>query len=179
MLQHHLILISIYGNNTRPAENSNTLESNQSIEMCSNSLFNSNSPFLFSSNVNNNPHYSQKLNNTGKFTFANHSRVPNSIDSIESIKLTPEVQLAFSKFNKTLAEVDQIWKNRLDHLKQKAIQMCANMENDEVIKVMYEDDESKKYITQRLHEVLNDMWTSERETTILELTKQIGALNMK
>ena len=105
--------------------------------------------------------------------------MPNSIDSIESIKLTPEVQLAFSKFNKTLAEVDQIWKNRLDHLKQKAIQMCANMENDEVIKVMYEDDESKKYITQRLHEVLNDMWTSERETTILELTKQIGALNMK
>lgn len=42
-----------------------------------------------------------------------------------------------------------------------------------------DDEESKKYILQRMKEILNEEWAAEREITIDHLTKQIGMLEMK
>ena len=53
------------------------------------------------------------------------------------------------------------------------------MDQDEIIKTMQNDQESSKYISERLNEILHDSWSSEREVTIMELTKQVGVLEMQ
>lgn len=48
-----------------------------------------------------------------------------------------------------------------------------------MISVMMDDEESKRYIVERMREVLQDEWAAEREAVIHQLTKQIGMLEVK
>lgn len=112
----------------------NTFDSNQSIEMCSHHMTaNQVSPFGSGGGGNNNIHSSNtygqvvRLNNTGKFTFsgagAKHGVSGNgSLETLESVKLEPGVQLVLSKYNKYLNDMDQFCKSRWEHLRHVFVQ---------------------------------------------------------
>ena len=167
--------------NTKGVENSYTFESNQSMEMCSSAAVQVTSPFCVeNNNANNGP----KLNNTGKFAFSHAGKSINSIEfnedritQLDSISV--DAKEAIKKLQHIISDISQLTTSRWEALHQKFVTTCSNLDSDEIISIMMGDDESQKYIAQRMREILNEDWAAERETTIHQLTKQIGMLEMK
>lgn len=134
---------------------------------------------------NTNPMQNQKLNNTGKFALNFGSKNDGSIEKPdESISkltssLSDNAKYAFDAMNKVIADINEFTNSRWEKLRLRFVNTCCTFDSDEIINIMMDDDESKRYIVQRMKEILGEDWAAERESTIHQLTKQIGMLEMK
>jgi triphosphoribosyl-dephospho-CoA synthetase len=90
-----------------------------------------------------------------------------------------EASLALAHLDSIIEAISQLTAWRWKNLREKFQKACRGFTRDEVILVMMDDEESKKYIVQRMREILEEEWAAEREGVIHQLTKQIGMLEMK
>ena len=167
---------------SKGVENTNSYESNHSIEMGGTSDQHVASPFNTITNIASS---SYKLNHTGKFAFGPFNwNKPSSIEANNegferNIELSNEAKIALNDIDKLISDINQFYYTRWEILRHNLINTWEGFETDEVIKVMMDDEESKKYVVQRMQEILQDQWSSERETAIYQLTKQLGILELK
>ena len=163
-------------------ENINSYDSNNSIEISGTPDHQIVSPFNIITNIANSTY---KLNNTGKFAFGPfNGNKHNSIESSDECadgqtELQYQAKIALSNIDKMIIDINQFYFTRWEILKQNLLETCDGFQTDDVIKIMMEDEETKKYVTQRMQEILQDQWSSERESAIYQLTKQLGILELK
>jgi len=164
-----------YHNCENNKNNSYTFDSNQSMEMCSSAVQNQ-------INFNGNNQSFQKMNNTGKFALGSVCKSVPSIDA-NGVKLpgllSEHSKTTLEALNLVINDIYELNQSRWEDLRMKFLSTCNNFDNDEILNIMLDDEESNKYIPERMREILNEEWAAERETTIDKLMKQIGMLEMK
>jgi predicted nucleic acid-binding protein len=127
----------------------------------------------------------QKLNNTGKFAHNLHSKNGGSVEiADESISkltstLSDNAKCTYDIMNNIMGDITEFTNSRWESLRRRFLNTCSTFDSDEIINIMMDDEESKRYIIQRMREILGEDWAAERETIIHQLTKHIGMLEMK
>lgn len=92
----------------------------------------------------------------------------NSIESNDTTVLPNAVKEAISMFDHAIGHIQSVYTTRWQNLRQRlSSKLMLSTEHDEVLKTMMDDPESRKFVKQRLSEILQDAWATEREELIL------------
>lgn len=92
----------------------------------------------------------------------------NSIESNDTTVLPNAVKEAISMFDHTIGHIQSVYTTRWQNLRQRlSSKLMMSTEHDEVLKTMMDDPESRKFVKQRLSEILQNVWATEREELIL------------